>query len=175
MAQYSDCVAKLHRCSTPNRLFEDVRGMFASVGWLLPHTSYLVLRLVVAFGVLGLGWYVRRYVREPFASFFIAAFAANYLMLFNPRTLSTSYVMTVSYAALLTACHAMQRRRRATLGMCAVVLGWTVSYRTSGLGFIQHWLRPLDCVVFCAALLQQVAAQTSRVTVSSVVSGAPAR
>jgi hypothetical protein len=173
MAQYVACLTKLRMCAAPGRLFEDMRGMFASVGWLMPQPFYWVLRVLAAVGVLGLAWYSRKSLREPFASFFIAAFSANYLMLFNPRTMSTSYVMTVCYAALLAAWYVLQSRARAAIGMCAIVFGWTVSYRM--FGFLQHWLRPLDCMVFCAALLHQVGMQGARAPEASADSRASER
>jgi hypothetical protein len=156
MQQYTDCLTKLGMCATPGRLFEDVRGLFAAGGWVMPHAAYLVLRLAAALVVLGICSYIRKQVREPRASLFIAAFAASYLMLFNPRTLSTSYVMVVSYAALLTALYILQLRKPAALVMGAIVLSWTVSYHMVGLGFIQHWLRPLACLAFCAALAREL-------------------
>jgi hypothetical protein len=34
--------------STPERMFEDVRGLFAAFRWLMPHPIYLALRALAA-------------------------------------------------------------------------------------------------------------------------------
>jgi hypothetical protein len=40
--------------STPDRLFEDLRGLLASLGWWMPHPLFLALRALAALGVLAL-------------------------------------------------------------------------------------------------------------------------
>jgi hypothetical protein len=156
MAQYSDCLAKLKLCENPDRLFEDTRGLLASVGWLLSHATYLVVRGCAAVATFGLCWLARTRCRDPRTSFLIAAFAASYLMLFNPRTLSTSYVMVGSSAALLASVYLLQRRWRPLSIMLGILFAWTLSYHV--VGFVEHWLRPLACFAFCIVLTREALA-----------------
>lgn len=161
MAQYAACATKLSMCAAPDRLFEDLRGLLATFGWLMPHSTYWVVRLVAAACVLLTVLWTRRRVPEPHASFLLAGFAGSYLMLFNPRTLSTSYVMTVSFAAIASALYLLQRRVRAALAALSIVLAWTISYRV--FSCLEHWLRPLACIAFGALLTCQAFERQSSV------------
>ncbi len=157
MTQYRECLTKLALCAQPDRQFEDVRGLFSSLGWTMEQPAYLVLRAIAALGVLALCVFARRALREPQSSFYVTAFATSYLMLFNPRTLSTSYVMTGALGALLTARYMLERRTRAAWIALAVMLAWTINYHV--LPFVEHWLRPLACLVFLALLVYEMRAQ----------------
>jgi hypothetical protein len=134
--------------------------MLESFGYDASQATFMRVRGVAALGILGLGVWTRRRTREPRASLLIAALAGSYLMLFNPRTLSSSYALTVGPAALLAAVFVLERRTRGAAVMLAIVLCWTVSYQL--LPFVQHWLRPLACMAFLAVLIQQVAASDPR-------------
>jgi alpha-1,2-mannosyltransferase len=154
VAQYEDCWIKLGMCATPDRLFEDLRGLLATLGWVMPHTLYLVVRLVAALAVLGVCLRARLRTPEPYATFLIASLAVSYLMLFNPRTLSTSYAMTASCAGLLTSLYLLQRRTIAALVLLAVLASWTISYHL--FPFVVQWLRPSACIVFAIVLIREV-------------------
>lgn len=156
ITQYTECLAKLKLSENPDRLFEDIRGLLASLGWLMPHVTYLVVRVCAAVVTLALCWMAQHRSREPRTSFLIGAFAASYLMLFNPRTLSTSYVMVGSSASLMAAVYLLQRRLRPLSIMLGILLAWTLSYHV--LGFIEHWLRPLACIAFCVVLVREALA-----------------
>jgi hypothetical protein len=160
VAQYQACWSKLQMCATPDRQFEDLQSMLDSFGYHTSQATFMRVRGVAALGILGLGVWTRRRVREPRASLLIAALAGSYLMLFNPRTLSSSYALTVGPAALLAAVFVLERRTRGAAVMLGIVLCWTVSYQL--LPFIQHWLRPLACIAFLAVLIQEVAASDAR-------------
>jgi alpha-1,2-mannosyltransferase len=158
LTQYSECLTKLGMCATPNRQFEDVRGLLTILGWSMSFAIYLLARMVAALCVLASCFWARWRAREPLGTFLIAAIASCYLMLFNPRTLSTSYVMTVSSAALLAVSYAFQRRKLATLTLVAIILCWSVSYHV--LPWIAHWLKPLACIVFLLVLARELRATT---------------
>jgi hypothetical protein len=154
VAQYEDCWTKLGMCATPDRFFEDLRGLLATLGWVMPHALYLPVRLGAALAVFGVCLRARMRTPEPYASFVIASLAVGYLMLFNPRTLPTSYAMTASCGGLLTGLYLVQRRKADALVMCAVLASWTISYHL--LPFVVQWLRPLACIVFCVVLVREV-------------------
>jgi hypothetical protein len=154
--QYTMCASKLSMTSTPNRLFEDLRGLFAPLGWLMPHPLYLVIRALAAGAALWICWRARRNVREPQATVLIAALAAGYLMLFNPRTLSSSYTMTSCMAGLFAAAYLFERQPARALTLSLTALVWTVNRHWPGFSFIQGWLKPAACVVFDALLIREV-------------------
>jgi hypothetical protein len=154
VAQYAACLAKLRVSGSPPGLYEDMRGLFATLGWLMPHTIYLGLRAVAALAVLALCVRAQRVLREPYAGLLTLAFAESYLMLFNPRTQTTSYAMTASVAALLAASYLLDGNRLAAIRMAIIVLAWSVNYHT--FGFIEFWWKPLVCIGFSALLVRAV-------------------
>jgi alpha-1,2-mannosyltransferase len=154
VTQYGDALAKLRLCAAPDRLFEDLRSLNLSLGLHWGERVYTSLRVLGAVGVFALCVWARQTVSEPYRSLFVSAFAASYLMLFNPRTLSSSYAMPMSAAALLTAVYLLECRKRGSLLMLAIVGSWTVNYHQ--LASVQHWLRPLACVGFVGMLVAEL-------------------
>ncbi|MDB4988644.1 MAG: hypothetical protein JWN04_3822 [Myxococcaceae bacterium] len=152
--QYEACLLKLRLCADPDRLFEDVRGLLVTLGLGLSVSVYLALRAGAALGVLAMGLWARVRVLEPAATLLVSALAAGYLMLFNPRTLSSSYVMTGGFAALLGAKYVLERRHSAALLMLALCLAWTINHHV--LPWIEFWLRPLACIAFFIVLAREL-------------------
>ncbi len=153
-AQYTTCLAKLRLAEQPPGLYEDLRGLIATVGWRLPHPIYVVVRAVAALATLGLCWRAKDRLRPAHAGVVIAACAATYLMLFNPRTQSTSYAIATGPAAALAALHLLERRWSAAAPLLAVILAWMISYHD--VGFVEFWLKPLGSVVLASALIVTV-------------------
>lgn len=88
---------------TPKHSFCDVQGLLRTFGWLPPHGSMTALRVFAAAAVLLLASLsVRRYdpVRGAFLCMLLAAL---YLLLFNPRTESNSYVLLAPFIGVLLA------------------------------------------------------------------------
>jgi alpha-1,2-mannosyltransferase len=160
VAQYRACWLKLQLCATPNREFEDLQSMFDSFGFHASQARFMGARALAALGCFGLAVWTRKRVREPRASLLVAMLAGSYLVLFNPRTLSSSYALTVGPGALLAAVWLLERRTRIAAASLAIVLCWTVSYQL--LPFIQHWLRPLACSAWLALLIHYVASSDAR-------------
>jgi len=158
LQQYATCITKLSMTSTPDRLFEDLRGMLAMFGWLMPHPIYLVVRALAALGVLWICWLGRQRVREPEFTLLLAALALGYLMVFNPRTLASSYVLTGALAGLLAEICFYEGRRRQALLFAGIALVWNVNRHWHGLGWIQYWLKPAACVAFLGLLIRDALA-----------------
>jgi hypothetical protein len=155
MSQYATCVTKLGMTSTPDRLFEDLRGLLASLGWWMPHPVFLAARALAALGVLWLCWRARRQLPGPEAAVLTAALAVGYLMLFNPRTLSSSYVMTGSLAGVFAAVYLFERQRALLLVMACSSLSWTLNRHWHGFAFIRYWLQPCACLAFLAVFARE--------------------
>jgi hypothetical protein len=149
--QYVECVTKLSACAKPDRLFEDVRSLIISCGVPITHDAYFVCRCAAALGTCALALLARTRLREPQTSFVIAASAATYLVLFNPRTLSTSYAIAVAWAALLFVHAAISGRTRTTLAAFVVLVCWTLS--SPWAVPLRHWLKPLAGLVFGGMLI----------------------
>jgi len=154
--QYVDCWTKLMLCANPDRRFEDVRGLFETLGLSLSHAAYTSLRSAAAVSVLGLAYWTRRRVLEPYASFLVGAFACSYLMLFNPRTQPSSYVMVAAHAALIAAVALLAVAHARTRAVCAIIICvcWTITPHM--LAIVEFWLRPAACIAFFGVLIGQV-------------------
>lgn len=153
--EYRDFLAKSRLTAHPNRLFEDADGLMTTFGWTIRYDSFLRVRVAAAIATLGLGALARHRLREPQATLHVAALAVTYLMLFNPRTQSNSYLMPTAFAALLVASHVLDRHRIAALATLVVVLSW---YGNSHrLGWPEFWLKPLGCAMFGVLLLWRIA------------------
>jgi hypothetical protein len=150
VAQYLSCLHKLGLSANAGPLYENLCGLFASLGRHFPGW----LCWPAALGTLGLSLRVQRQVREPHASLLIAAFACSYLVLFNPRTQSTSYVLTGSIAAVLAALKLIEQRPRSASALILLCGVWTVNYNWSGFVGIEYWLKPLGGLAFAALLLR---------------------
>lgn len=151
--QFTTCLAKLRLATRPRELYEDLRGLLATAGWLMPHSIYLVVRAVAAVGTLLLCARARR-LREPFACVALAAYAAGYLMLFNPRTQSTSYAIVAGPAALLAAAHLLDRRWAAAVPLVVILTAWSINYHL--VHAIEYWLKPLGCLGFVGLLAHTI-------------------
>ena len=150
--QYHDCWIKMARSATPDRMFEDLRGLVWKMGWLIP---FPLLRAIAALAALGAGWLcvrVRRQWQEPAVSLLTFAIAGAYLMLFNSRTQPNSYVILAPAGALAAALLLLHRRTRAGLAMLAIVACWC----GSAIPWTANWLKPLACVVFCGLMIRYV-------------------
>jgi hypothetical protein len=153
LTQYQDCVAKLALCANPDRLFEDVRGLLTQAGVTLSSRNYLLLRTGAALSVFALAVRALR-VEEPRSTFLVSSLALAYLMLFNPRTLSSSYALTGAVSALLGAQYLLQRRYRLTVAILAIQLAWSINHHV--VPWVEFWLRPLACVAFFAVLAYEI-------------------
>lgn len=165
VAQYADCVAKLELAGTPeavdSRRFEDLRGMLSVAGWLMPHGIYLAVRAAAAVGTLALAAWARVRLREPWATTMLTAFAAGYLMVFNARTMSTSYVILASIAAPIAASLILEGRRRVASAIAALIVACSVSHH--GVPFVKLWVKPLSALVIASILVALVARRRAQV------------
>jgi hypothetical protein len=97
---------------------------------------------------------------EPLASCHVMALALSYLMLFNPRTLSTSYVMVAGFAAVLAPAYAWRRQPLKAAAFAGCALAWNMNHHV--LGFVEHWHNALACCVFVVLLVRETHAAPAR-------------
>jgi hypothetical protein len=165
--QYHDCWIKMAMSATPDRMFEDLRGLVWKMGWLIP---FPLLRAIAALAALGAGWLcvrVRREWKEPTVSLLTFAVAGAYLMLFNSRTQPNSYVILAPAGAVAAAMLLLHRRTRAALAMLAIVACWCGSAIPS----TANWLKPLACLIFCGMMIRHALRPPTGLGLSEITSG----
>ena len=143
---------KLGASSRPDRYFEDLRGLVVhATGWPMPHALLAVVRLLGAVGASVLTWELRRHWRAPDRTLMLCAVAATYLMLLNPRTQASSYVLVAPIAAVASARLLLRGRRRAGSLLAVLCLSWMVHVH-----FAKEWLKPLTCLVFAVLVAREI-------------------
>jgi len=120
--QYHLCFQKMAIASEPmEHGFCDFSGMvWTFTGAPLPSRVVQGIGVVMALVTLGLGWRARR-VDAASAAFWIIGLSSTYLMLFNPRTESNSYVILAT-AVLPFVAEALLRRSRLTANLLIALL-----------------------------------------------------
>jgi hypothetical protein len=171
-AQYQVCYSKLRMAALPYRPFCDLRGIFWAV-WVIPQNVLAVLQIVAAIATLALCLLASRWWLEPARSVFVAAFGACYLMLFNPRTESNSYVILTAILAIPAAVLLLDDLRPFP-GIMLVVIA--VCFSCDGWAYHQTepWLKPLTCAVLLVFLIAELFRRDPhrRRAVAASVSGA---
>jgi hypothetical protein len=121
-------------------------------------TAKTVVRVIFAFVYLGLGaMAVRRLARNE-AAWTIGALATDYLMLFNPRTETCSYVFLGPFVASLALYYGAQGRRWLARGLGFAALGLACDAFPRLGSFSVHdltdrWFKPLLALLFLPALI----------------------
>jgi hypothetical protein len=151
LAQYRGFWNKFQLADAPgaDRMFEDFRGLVSKLGWLMPHRIYFWVRAAFAGIALALSWQARRRCPEPIATMLVYAFAAAYLMLFNPRTQPGSYVI-LTPATVWFGLRFLEERRRGLFVLVLVSLA--IFCFNNHMTSTELWLKPLDCLVLASAL-----------------------
>ncbi|WP_029076093.1 glycosyltransferase family 87 protein [Kaistia adipata] len=140
-------IAKILAAGDPgDGRWADLTGLLNALGISLSDRVLTGIRLVFALLSLGLAFVaLRRTGRD--APFHILAIAVVYLMLFNPRTESNTYVMfgcvVAIYAAVL-----WHRERRAAESWFMVGLSVAFVVAIATYPYTTLWLKPLLCLAF---------------------------
>jgi alpha-1,2-mannosyltransferase len=144
---------------TPKHSFCDVQGLLRTFGWLPPHALMTAVRALAAAAVLLLAWLsVRRYdpVRGAFLCMLLAAL---YLLLFNPRTESNSYVLLAPFIGVLLADAA---RRPGELGRFLWLMVFAAALTCENWGPLHRWtdlwFKAAATLVFSGFLIRDILA-----------------
>lgn len=83
--------------------FDEISAMFSTFGLKLSSDFWFVIRTIAALGTLAVSYICYR--RFPFktATFLATTFAMTYLMIFNPRTETNSYLIVAPYLGIMAA------------------------------------------------------------------------
>ena len=150
--QYAAAFEKLGRSSQPgDKPYDDIVGLARRAGIDLPQSVRTGLAAVMALVTLGLAWLGLRRGGRVQGLWILGALAAAYLMLFNPRTETNSYVILVPWLAV-QACYAWfdaPERRMARFGfpLGCLALG-ADNYGRPVLAFSRGLTKPLTALLF---------------------------
>ena len=138
--------------------FDDISGLLRTLDVHLPIKVTYHLRLLAA-GLTPALWLVwARRLRQPDYAFALLGLSAAYLMLFNPRTESNSYVVLSPAIAVMAARLLLVEGRRVgwLLVGLAVALG-NASYGDPIWPLTKLWLKPMVALTFMGLLIYEVA------------------
>ncbi len=132
----------------------DFAGMIRRFGLELPSPVQLAARAFAGLGTLWLSWRAILTFDRLRGAFAVVLLTVVYLMLFNPRTETNSYVMLAAFVALLAAIDGLSLRRPAAaagLAFFAVILG-SENYGWPIFPLTNLWLKALATCFFGAWL-----------------------
>lgn len=160
--EYREFVACMARAGRPaSDTWCDFAGMVRRTGLHLPDAVQLAIRALAAALTLGLCWRAAAIRDAARSAFTVLLLAAIYLMLFNPRTETNSYVILGAFAAVWGAYEGLVSRRldvAAWLVALAAVLG-TENYGWPIFPWTNLWLKALVTLILgawlAAALLRR--------------------
>jgi alpha-1,2-mannosyltransferase len=154
-AQYRGCYDQLTNAAQPDRAFCDLRGMLTTLHIPISQKLELALQLAAALASLLICWQAHKRWPEPIPAAILMTITAIYLMLFNPRTESNSYVIlspAVGLAAALVSLNPKRPIEFWTLVAISLFLwsdGW--AFKWSHL-----WLKQTGCILFLILLIKEI-------------------
>lgn len=142
--------------------YSDLAALLSRLGWNFSDSVENGARLIFALVYLGLGAVAVRRLARFEAAWAIGALAADYLMLFNPRTETCSYVFLAPFVASLALVYGREGRHRALscfLGFAA--LGFACDALPFIHGLTDRWLKPLLALCFLPILVHFILSRPS--------------
>jgi alpha-1,2-mannosyltransferase len=138
--------------------YSELAALLAHAGIIVPLPVRTVLRVIFALMYLGLGATAVRKLSLADSAWAVGALAADYLMLFNPRTETCSYVFLGPFVASLALYYSVLGHRWLArgLGFAAVGLACDAFPRLGTFSvhdLTDRWFKPLIAVLFLAALI----------------------
>jgi alpha-1,2-mannosyltransferase len=140
--------------STPDREFCNLHGLLAKFSLHIPPTPFQLLALAAAAATLVIWLYALRR-EEPFRAFFLFALSAGYVLLFNFRTESNSYVM-LAPAIAIAAALALFRFYQLVIGWLLIAIAFCMICDAWAYHQTENWLKPLACLVFLAIITIEI-------------------
>jgi alpha-1,2-mannosyltransferase len=152
-AQYRLCATKITMAALPNRAFPDFRGLLWTIGWQMPQSMLAAVQVVMAAGTLAICLKAAQRWDGANRALVLTTMSAFYLMLFNPRTESNSYIIMTPILTIPAAALWLDwGRPQAAWAM------WAIAICMSCDGWEYHlthpWLKPAICLL-CAILLMR--------------------
>lgn len=137
--------------------FCDVEGIVYPLGITVPDAAMDAVRVLAALATLLLALRAVRYYDAARGAFLCLLLATLYLMLFNPRTETNSYVMVAPFVGVFAAAAA---NRRESERLFWWLFGLSIVLTVENLGplhnLAQPWLKPAATLVFAVFLARDV-------------------
>jgi alpha-1,2-mannosyltransferase len=154
--EYFRCAQTLMWAAQPHEpKFSDLPALLDRVRITLPDQVWTALRVLFALLFLGLGaMAVRRLIRLE-AAWAIGALSTTYLMLFNPRTETCSYVFLAPFVAALSLIY-LRQKGRVWLGfaLCFAALSFACDAIPVIHPLTDRWLKPLVALLFLPVVIE---------------------
>ncbi|MEX1045117.1 MAG: glycosyltransferase family 87 protein [Chthoniobacterales bacterium] len=137
--------------------FCDVQGIIQPFGLEVPGRAMNVLRVLAALAVLLLAWRAVRHYDAARGAFVCLLLAVLYLLLFNPRTETNSYVMLAPFVGILVAAAAAGPGFGPRFWWLAALAVTLTAENLGPLHQLTHpWLKPAATVAFAAWFVRDV-------------------
>lgn len=153
LAQYAGAIEMLHAAHDvgANAPWVNLFGLFWTIGIEIPPATQTVLRLLGALVTLGLCWQCRRRLGPIRGAWYLFAYNASYLLLFNPRTEANTYALLAPSLGIAVA-EAASNHWKASywLGLLttlSIIGNYEISKMLIG-GKLHCWLAPLGTLLF---------------------------
>jgi hypothetical protein len=153
--EYVRCAQTLAWATQANEArYSDLGALLSRVDVHPPYWMKTAARLAAALGFFGLGLVAIRRLDRVGAAWLIGALSADYLMLFNPRTETCSYVFLGPFlASAALACLGIPARRRLGWALVLGALGCACDAIPVVHGLTDRWLKPLIALLFLLVLI----------------------
>jgi alpha-1,2-mannosyltransferase len=152
-AWYGDIVTI---ASSEENRFDDINGLFRTLHVHVPAIWMMLLRLLAAVLTLAIWLVASRRMDQPRRALMLFGLAAAYLMLFNPRTESNSYViLSTAIAAWAAYFLVVQGRRLGWLLVGLEAAMWNGAFGKLIWLMTKLWLMPVVAALFFAVLLSE--------------------
>ena len=158
--EYVRCYESLTQASNANEpRYSDLSALLSHVHLDAPQFLKTITRLLAAIAYLGLGAVAVRRLTLIESAWAVGALAADYLMLFNPRTETCSYVFLGPFVASLAVYYAGRADRKGlarTLGCMALGFACDAFPRLGSFSvhdLTDRWFKPLLALLFLPVLI----------------------
>jgi hypothetical protein len=143
--------------------YSDLAALLSRFGYDAPELLKTSARVLFALIYLGLGAMALRRLNRIEAAWAVGALSADYLMLFNPRTETCSYVFLGPFVASLAFFYAHQPARKwLSFGLGFAALGLACDAIPVVHGLTDRWFKPLLALFFLPILIQFIFEKRSR-------------
>jgi Glycosyltransferase family 87 len=142
--------------------YSDLAALLSHVGYNAPDLLKTIVRLLSALAYLSLGAVAVRRLNRSLAAWTIGALSADYLMLFNPRTETCSYVFLGPFVASLALLEISQLNRKRLgylLGFAALGLACDAFPKLGSLSvhdLTDRWFKPFIALLFLPVLIHLI-------------------
>ena len=157
-------VEKSKASSDPgDHVYANLEGILHKAGVPVPHPARRPIQIVAALLTLGLALWAKRRVDARAFPFVVYTLAALYLMLFNPRNESNSFVILGPAVGVLAALAWTTNARRDAWLLTVIAIAWGCDNYGRWLHEpTDRWFKPAAAIVFLVYLLRRVSATPNR-------------